>query len=131
MLTFLCQEQLNDRVLTRIDHHTIGEAVIQQVFVVTEKVGAEKLKVPVAGCKCISGTLYRNKLFKLVRGTEVLHVGNLFSLKHFKSEVTDIKDGMECGLALADHSVDIKAGDTILCFEEQEVRPEIEWNLPF
>lgn len=97
----------------------------------TEKVDGKSLKVPVAGCRCTSGVLNRDKLFKIVRGTEVIHTGVLFSLKHFKTEVDDIKENMECGLALGDHTVDIEPNDLVLCFEELEVKPDIEWDLPF
>lgn len=89
------------------------------------------MKIPVAGCKCVQGSLLRDNSFKLVRGTEVLHEGSLYSLKHFKSEVPDIKEGMECGLAFSDHSVDVQEGDVILCYESFESKPEIEWILPF
>lgn len=104
---------------------------MQQVFVVTEKIGSKKVKVPVAGCRCNIGLLNRNRLYRVVRNNQTVHVGTLFSLKHFKNEVDEIKQEMECGLALSDHSADIQVGDSVFCYEEKEVKPEIEWDLPF
>ncbi|XP_067932063.1 translation initiation factor IF-2, mitochondrial-like isoform X2 [Watersipora subatra] len=122
---------LNERVLPQIEQKVLGEAVIQKVFYVTEKINKKNKKIPVAGCLCINGVLDRSKQYKLVRGSEVLHVDTLYMLKHFKNEVEEIKDNMECGLAFKDHGVDILEGDSILCYEEYQVKPEITWNLPF
>lgn len=110
---------------------TVGEAVIQKVFEVTEKIEKRSFKIPVAGCRCLKGTLYRDKLYKVLRGTDIVYEGDLFSLKHFKAEVSDIKEGMECGLALSDHLLTLEEGDIVICFEEREAKPEIEWALPF
>lgn len=52
-------------------------------------------------------------------------------LKHFKNEVEEIKDNMECGLALKDYTVEIEQGDILICYEEYDVQPTITWNLPF
>ena len=117
--------------MAQIEETDLGEAVVQQVFIVTEKIGSKKVKVPVAGCRCNSGVLERKKLFRVVRNNEVVHSGSLFSLKHFKAEVEQIKRDMECGLALSDHSVDIQVGDQIICYSEDLVQPTVEWNLPF
>ena len=117
--------------MAQIEETDLGEAVVQQVFIVTEKIGSKKVKVPVAGCRCNSGVLERKKLFRVVRNNEVQHSGSLFSLKHFKAEVEQIKRDMECGLALSDHSVDIQVGDQIICYSEELVQPTVEWNLPF
>lgn len=125
------QEMLNERVPMRIEAKTVGEAVIQKVFEVTAKIDNRSVKIPVAGCRCLKGTLYRDKMFKLLRGTEVIHEGTLYSLKHFKVEVSDIKEGLDCGLAFSDHLLGIEEGDLLICYDEIQVQPEIDWDLPF
>lgn len=122
---------LNERIPSAIQHTTIGEAVVQKPFFITEKIDGKKTKIPVAGCLCTKGVLDREQKYKLVRNTDIIHKGTLFSMKHFKSEVMDIKEGMECGLAFSDHTVDIEEGDVILCYEESVYQPTVDWNLPF
>lgn len=122
---------MNERIPTETRHRTLGEALIQQVFTVTEKIDGKNKKIPVAGCRCLQGTLHRHSLFKVIRDNEVLHIGKLHMLKHFKSEVEDIKENMECGLALLNYDLDILAGDSILCFEEYDFQPKVDWTLPF
>jgi len=114
-----------------VNHKVVGEAVVQKLFLVTEKIDGRNMKVFVAGCKCIQGTLNRHSLFKLVRDGEVIHCDTVRTLKHFKAEVDDILEGMECGLALSNLSVEVKEGDTLLCYEEEEYQPEVIWDLPF
>lgn len=101
------------------------------MFAVTEKIQGKNKRIPVAGCRCIRGNLLRDRYFKLVRGTNLLYTGKLYMLKHFKDEVPEIKEGMECGLALDDHEVVIQEGDAILCYEEFQTQPTVDWELPF
>jgi len=58
-------------------------------------------------------------------------VGNLRSLKHFKTEVESIKTDVECGLSFEDQSIVPQTGDVVVCFEYRKVKPELNWKYDF
>ena len=87
----------------------IGQAKIKQVFNIT-KVGK------IAGCDIISGSVKRGSKVRLLRDDVVIHEGMLKTLKRFKEEVKDVKEGQECGMAFEKYD-DLKEGDIIECFE--------------
>lgn len=88
----------------------LGQAEIRQVFNIS-KVGK------VAGCMVTLGTVKRGAKVRLLRDNVVIHDnGVLKTLKRFKDEVKDVREGMECGMAFENYD-DIKDGDIIECFE--------------
>lgn len=87
----------------------IGQALIKEVFNIT-KVGK------VAGCEVVEGSVKRGSKVRLLRDNVVIHEGMLKTLKRFKEEVKDVKQGQECGMAFEAYD-DIKEGDIIECFE--------------
>ena len=87
----------------------IGQALVKQVFNIT-KVGK------VAGCEVSSGSVKRGSKVRLLRDDVVIHEGMLKTLKRFKEEVKDVKEGQECGMAFEKYD-DIKEGDIIECYE--------------
>jgi translation initiation factor IF-2 len=91
----------------------IGQVEIRQVFRIS-KVGA------VAGCMVLSGIVKRNASIRLLRNNVVVHTGELESLKRFKDDVREVKEGFECGLNLKNFN-DIMEGDLLEVFEIQEV----------
>ena len=91
----------------------IGYAQIKEVFSVS-KLGK------VAGCHVTEGIIRRGCSVRLLRDNIVIHEGSLKTLKRFKDEVKEVKDGMECGMAFENYS-DIQKGDVIECFEVTEV----------
>jgi translation initiation factor IF-2 len=91
----------------------LGMVEIRQVFKVP-KVGA------VAGCMVLSGLVKRGSHVRLLRDNVVLHTGELDSLKRFKDDVKEVKEGFECGLSLKNFN-DIQEGDQLEVFEIQEV----------
>ncbi|MFO1189768.1 MAG: translation initiation factor IF-2 [Alphaproteobacteria bacterium] len=91
----------------------IGNAQIREVFDIS-KVGK------VAGCMVTDGVIRRGAHVRLLRDNVVIHEGRLGSLRRFKEEVREVKDGYECGMALERYQ-DIRAGDIIECFEVEEV----------
>ncbi|HTY02253.1 MAG TPA: translation initiation factor IF-2 [Rhodocyclaceae bacterium] len=91
----------------------IGQVEIRQVFRIS-RVGA------VAGCMVLSGLVKRNSMVRLLRDNVVIHTGELDSLKRFKDDVREVKEGFECGLNLKNFN-DIKEGDQLEIFEIQEV----------
>ncbi len=93
--------------------NVIGQVEIRQVFRIS-KVGA------VAGCMVLSGIVKRNASVRVLRDNVVVHTGELESLKRFKDDVREVKEGFECGLNLKNFN-DIKEGDQLEVFEIQEV----------
>ncbi|MGH1378353.1 MAG: translation initiation factor IF-2 [Alphaproteobacteria bacterium] len=87
----------------------IGQALIKQVFNIT-KVGK------IAGCDVTTGSVKRGSKVRLLRDDVVIHEGMLKTLKRFKEEVKDVKEGQECGMAFEKYD-DLKEGDIIECFE--------------
>ena len=87
----------------------LGNAAIRQVFNIT-KVGK------VAGCMITSGVVRRGSKVRLLRDSVVIHEGTLKTLKRFKDEVKEVKEGMECGMAFENYD-DVKDGDVIECFD--------------
>ncbi|VVC33349.1 Translation protein, beta-barrel domain,Translation initiation factor IF- 2, domain [Cinara cedri] len=105
-----------------------GEASVLQEFLINEN----KKQIPVAGCRCISGTLKKAALFKVVReDDEVIYKGKLSSMRHLKDEVSTIKTNMECGLRLEDTSIRLQPGDKIVCYTLREKQQEIDWETGF
>ncbi|MBA3032227.1 MAG: translation initiation factor IF-2 [Gammaproteobacteria bacterium] len=93
--------------------HVLGMVEIRQVFRIT-RVGA------VAGCMVTSGIVKRSAQVRLIRDNVVIHTGELDSLKRFKDDVREVKEGFECGLSLKNYN-DINEGDHLEVFEIQEV----------
>ncbi|MAQ71155.1 MAG: translation initiation factor IF-2 [Alphaproteobacteria bacterium] len=90
----------------------LGQAEIREVFNIT-KVGK------VAGCMVTGGTVKRGSHVRLLRDDVVIHEGKLKTLKRFKDEVKEVREGMECGMAFENYD-DIKDGDIIECFDVVE-----------
>jgi translation initiation factor IF-2 len=95
----------------------LGNAQILQVFTVS-KAGK------VAGCKVSEGVVKRGAKVRLLRDNVVIHEGSLKTLKRFKDEVREVKEGFECGMAFENYQ-DIQPGDTIECFEMEEVARQL------
>ena len=91
----------------------IGYAEILEVFNIT-KVGK------IAGCKVTEGVIKRGCKVRLLRDNVVVHEGSLKTLKRFKDEVKEVREGQECGMAFENYS-DLEAGDMIECFEIEEI----------
>lgn len=87
----------------------LGNAQILDVFKIT-KAGK------VAGCKISEGIVKRGAGVRLIRDNVVIHEGKLKTLKRFKEEVSEVKEGYECGMAFENYE-DIKSGDVIEAYE--------------
>jgi translation initiation factor IF-2 len=90
-----------------------GLVEIRQVFRIS-KVGA------VAGCLVLEGVIKRGSLTRLIRNGELIHTGELDSLKRFKDDVKEVRAGFECGLSLKNFN-DIHVGDQLETYEIVEV----------
>jgi translation initiation factor IF-2 len=91
----------------------IGNAEIREVFNIT-KVGR------IAGCRITDGVVRRGAGVRLLRDNVVIHEGKLGTLKRFKEEVREVRDGFECGMGFENYH-DIQVGDVIECFEVEEI----------
>ena len=91
----------------------LGYAEIREVFS-TSKTGK------VAGCMVTEGMVKRGSKVRLLRDDVVIHDGTLKTLRRFKDEVREVKEGYECGMAFENYS-DIQTGDRIECYEIEEV----------
>ncbi|MCH2547195.1 MAG: translation initiation factor IF-2, partial [Alphaproteobacteria bacterium] len=96
----------------------IGYARIDQVFSVT-KVGK------VAGCVVTEGTIRRGCKVRLLRDNVVIHDGALKTLKRFKDEVKEVKNGQECGMAFENYD-DIREKDMIEAYEVEEIARTVD-----
>ena len=74
----------------------------------------------VAGCMVTEGVIKRGCNVRLLRDNVVVHKGSLKTLKRFKDEVKEVREGFECGMAFENYS-DIQEKDVIECFELREV----------
>ena len=95
----------------------IGYAEVREVFNIT-KVGK------IAGCMVTEGVIKRGCNVRLLRDNVVIHEGPLKTLKRFKDEVTDVREGNECGIALEKNN-DIVLGDVFECFEVKETAAKL------
>ncbi|MEY4157370.1 MAG: hypothetical protein RJB64_2091 [Pseudomonadota bacterium] len=91
----------------------IGTAEIRQVFRVS-KIGS------IAGCMVTSGVVRRTARLRLLRDNVVIFTGELDSLKRFKDDAREVKEGFECGLNIKNYN-DIVEGDQLEFFEIKEV----------
>jgi translation initiation factor IF-2 len=91
----------------------LGAAEVRQVFNIT-KVGR------VAGCYVTEGMVKRGARVRILRDNMVIYEGALKTLKRFKDEVKEAREGYECGITF-EGSQDIREGDAIECFEVEEI----------
>ena len=91
----------------------LGLVEIRQVFRAT-KIGT------IAGSMVLEGTVKRGAMVRLLRNNVVIHTGELDTLKRFKDDVKEVKEGFECGLAIKNFT-EIEVGDQIEVFEIKEV----------
>lgn len=95
------------------EQSVIGEVEVRETFNVS-KIGT------IAGCMVTSGVIRKNSIIKLVRDGKIIFEGKLGSLKRFKDDVKEVKQGYDCGLTLENYN-DIKIGDVIEVYMMKEV----------
>ncbi len=97
-----------------IREEIIGIAEVRDVFR-SSKFGA------VAGCMVVEGSVKRNKPIRVLRDSTVVFEGELESLRRFKENVDEVRNGTECGIGVKQYN-DVQPGDQIECFERIEVQ---------
>lgn len=90
-----------------------GEAEVREVFKVP-KIGS------IAGCQVRSGVITRGSKVRFIREGVIIWKGAINSLRRFKDDVREVREGFECGIGLTDFQ-DLKGGDLIETFEEREI----------
>jgi len=91
----------------------IGTAEIRQIFKVS-KIGS------IAGCMVTSGIVRRTARLRLLRNNTVIYTGELESLKRFKDDAKEVREGFDCGLNIKNYN-EIQEGDVLEFFEIREV----------
>jgi translation initiation factor IF-2 len=98
---------------TEVREDILGTAEVRDVFR-SSKFGA------IAGCMVVEGVVKRHKPIRVLRDNVVIFEGELESLRRFKENVEEVRNGMECGIGVKQYN-DVKPGDKIECFERIEV----------
>ncbi|MDZ5738821.1 translation initiation factor IF-2 [Pseudomonas asiatica] len=96
-----------------VRENILGVAEVRDVFR-SPKFGA------IAGCMVIEGTVYRNRPIRVLREDVVIFEGELESLRRFKDDASEVRNGMECGIGVKSYN-DVKVGDKIEVFEKVQV----------
>ncbi|MGO1430896.1 MAG: translation initiation factor IF-2, partial [Halomonas sp.] len=91
----------------------VGIAEVRDVFR-APKIGA------IAGCMVIEGNVHRNKKIRVLRDDVVIYEGELESLRRFKDDVQEVRNGMECGIGVKNYN-DVQVGDKIEVFDQVKV----------
>jgi translation initiation factor IF-2 len=96
-----------------VRENILGIAEVRDVFR-SPKFGA------IAGCMVIEGTVHRNRPIRVLRDDVVIFEGELESLRRFKDDAAEVRNGMECGIGVKSYN-DVKVGDKIEVFEKVQV----------
>lgn len=96
----------------------IGLAEVRDVFK-SPKFGA------IAGCMVTEGVIKRNNPIRVLRDNVVIYEGELESLRRFKDDVSEVRNGMECGIGVKNYN-DVRTGDVIEVFEIIEIKRTID-----
>jgi translation initiation factor IF-2 len=95
------------------EQKVIGEVEVRETYNVS-RIGT------IAGCMVTNGIIKKNAIVKLVRDGKIIYEGKLGSLKRFKDDVKEVRQGFDCGLTLENYN-DIKIGDTLEVYMMEEV----------
>ncbi|MBP9721804.1 MAG: translation initiation factor IF-2 [Gammaproteobacteria bacterium] len=109
---------LSGMLQPEIREEIIGLAEVRDVFR-SSKLGA------IAGCMVVDGFIKRHSPIRVLRDNIVVYEGELESLRRFKDDVNEVKNGIECGIGVKNYN-DIKPGDQIEVFKRIEISRKIE-----
>jgi translation initiation factor IF-2 len=110
------KQALSGMLAPELRENILGIAEVRDVFR-SPKFGQ------VAGCMVTEGVVHRSKKVRVLRDNIVVHEGELDSLRRFKDNVTEVRNGMECGIGVKNY--DVKIGDQIEVFEITEVARQL------
>ena len=110
----LAEQALKGMLKPEFEEVSLGQAEIREIFR-SSKIGN------IAGCMVTSGVLRRNAKVRLIRdGAVVVESADLSSLRREKDDVSEVREGFECGLVIRGFN-DIKQGDVVEAFEMREI----------
>jgi translation initiation factor IF-2 len=112
-LTEDVEKALKGMLAPEFKETVVGKANILAVFKIS-KLGN------IAGCRVVEGEIRRNATVRLIRNGQVIHTGEMSSLKHEKEDVREVRTGFECGINLKGYT-DYQVGDVIECFVRERV----------
>ncbi|EDP46791.1 translation initiation factor IF-2 [Rickettsiella grylli] len=104
---------MNGLLTPEIKEKILGLAEVREVF------RSAKLGV-IAGCMVTEGLVKRNAPIRLLRDNVVIYEGELYSLRRFKEDATEVRHGMECGIGIKNFT-DIRVGDMIEVYERVSI----------
>ncbi len=78
----------------------------------------------IAGCMVTEGTVFRNKPIRVLRDNVVIYEGELESLRRYKDDVAEVRNGTECGIGVRNYN-DVRSGDLIEVFDTKEIAREL------
>jgi len=94
-----------------------GHAEVRETFKIS-KVGT------VAGCYVSDGVVRRDSQIRVLRNGDVVHTGRIDALKRFKNDASEVKNGLECGISLANFN-NVEIGDRLEAFTMERIAPEL------
>ncbi|MEP6388473.1 MAG: translation initiation factor IF-2 [Halioglobus sp.] len=107
------KQALTGMLAPELREEIVGIAEVRDVFR-SPKFGQ------IAGCMVIEGTVYRSKPIRVLRDNVVIYEGELESLRRFKDDANEVRNGTECGIGVKNYT-DVKVGDQIEVFEVKEI----------
>ena len=107
------KQALGGMLAPELREEIVGIAEVRDVFR-SPKFGQ------IAGCMVTEGTVYRSKPIRVLRDNVVIYEGELESLRRFKDDASEVRNGMECGIGVKNYT-DVKVGDLIEVFEVREI----------
>ena len=108
------KQALSGMLAPETKEEIVGIAEVRDVFR-SPKFGA------IAGCMVVEGSVFRNKPIRVLRDEIVIFQGELESLRRFKEDAQEVRNGMECGIGVKDYN-DVKAGDLIEVYDVTQVQ---------
>ncbi|MEM7100852.1 MAG: translation initiation factor IF-2 [Pseudomonadota bacterium] len=108
---------LSGMLAPELREEIVGVAEVRDVFK-SPRFGA------VAGCMVTDGSVFRNKPIRVLRDNVVIYEGELESLRRFKDDVNEVRNGTECGIGVRNYN-DVRVGDQIEVYDAKEVAREL------
>jgi translation initiation factor IF-2 len=100
----------------------LGEAEVRETFKVP-RIGL------IAGCSVRSGVINRQAKVRVIRDGVEIYDGNIGSLRRFKDDVKEVREGFECGIGIENFN-DVKVGDVIECYRQEQIARTLESPSP-
>ena len=107
------EDAIKGKMKKEVVEEVLGQAEVRNVFKIS-KVGE------IAGCMVTEGSIKINSKCRVLRDGTIVYEGTVESLKRFKDDAKEVKQGFECGLKVSNFN-DIHENDIIECYEMKEV----------